>query len=209
MESSGEKKSGVLAYTKKNFTTKWKNLDTGGKVFRVSSVLVVLVILSSVVNQNPEVKKTEQSAPVQDNAPANASVQKPALPKYGDTIKAGDFEVTLNGHRISDRVDTGNEFTNIAQQEGNQFFIMNVTFKNISDKTKMAFPGSVYIEHNGKTYKYNNPETVMLEGWGMFLEQLNPLTSKTTRLVYKIPTEIKGAIYWEPTRGSRFSCGEL
>lgn len=213
MESNGERKTGwvvgVYKYTYKNFTTKWKNLDKNGKVFRVCSILVFLFILGSVVNQNPQVQNPQKIVSTQQTAPVGAVEKKPTLPGYGETITAGDFEVTLNGYKFSKQVDTGNEFANIAPQEGNRFLIMNVTYKNISDKSKMAFPGTVYIEYNGKTLKYDHAETIPLEGWGLLLDQLNPLTSKTTRLVFKIPAEIKGPVYWEPEGGKRFTCGNI
>jgi hypothetical protein len=46
----------------------------------------------------------------------------------------------------------------------------------------------------------------------LFLEQLNPLTQKTTNLVYKIPKEIKGPAYYKPGRADndqRIFLGDL
>ncbi len=53
-----------------------------------------------------------------------------------------------------------------------------------------------------KDYEFDKSETVMAEGFGLFLDQINPLTSKTTKLVYKLPAEIKGPAYYEPGRAS-------
>ncbi len=214
MESgSGGKKAGfivrIIRYTHNNFTTKWKNLNGSGKFYRVSLILGFLFVVGSTVNQNPQVTPTQQNVPVQQAASVKEINEKPKLPGYGETITAGNFEVTLNGYKFSKQVDTGNEFANIAPQEGNRFLIMSVTYKNISDKSKMAFPGAVYIEYNGKTLKYDHAETIPLEGWGLLLDQLNPLTSKTTKLVFKIPSEIKGPVYWEPEGGKRFTCGNI
>jgi len=62
----------------------------------------------------------------------------------------------------------------------------------------MLMDGSVWINYNGKDYEFDKSESIMAEGWGLFLDQINPLISKTTNLVYKIPAEIKGDIYWQP-----------
>ena len=40
----------------------------------------------------------------------------------------------------------------------------------------------------------------MADGWGLLLDQINPLTTKTTKLVYKIPAEIIGNAYYKPAR---------
>ena len=62
----------------------------------------------------------------------------------------------------------------------------------------MLMDGSVWINYNGKDYEFDKSESIMAEGWGLVLDQINPLISKTTNLVYKIPAEIKGDIYWQP-----------
>jgi hypothetical protein len=66
----------------------------------------------------------------------------------------------------------------------------------------MISDGEVVINYNGKDYLFDKSETVLLAGWGTMLDQLNPLTSKTTNLVYKIPTEIKGPAYYRPGRSN-------
>ena len=66
----------------------------------------------------------------------------------------------------------------------------------------MLTDGSVWVNYNGKDYEFDKSETIMAEGYGLLLDQINPLTSKTTNLVYKIPAEVKGEAYWQPGRAS-------
>ncbi len=122
--------------------------------------------------------------------------------KVGEILTTNHFEVQVNKVSIKDRVSTGNEFANIASEEGNQFLIFNITFKNIDNESRTFFEGEVIINSGGTDYKFDKSEMVMLDGWGSFLDQLNPLTSKSTNLVFKIPTEIKGDVYWKPGRNS-------
>ncbi|MDH5379698.1 MAG: hypothetical protein OEW75_02530 [Cyclobacteriaceae bacterium] len=63
--------------------------------------------------------------------------------------------------------------------------------------------GVLYINYNGKEYKFDHAEPVMLDGWGIMLDQINPLTSKTTYIVYKIPKEISGSVYYKPGRSGK------
>ena len=87
-----------------------------------------------------------------------------------------------------------------------------VTFKNTDKESRMLEDGIVLINYNGQEYKFDKSETIMADGWGLFLDQLNPMISKTTNLVYKIPAEISGQAYYMPGRNSddvKFSLGEL
>ena len=83
------------------------------------------------------------------------------------------------------------------------YLIINASFKNTDKESRMLMDGSVWINYNGKNYEFDKAETVMLEGWGLLLDQINPLTTKTTNLVYKMPAEIKGNAYWQPGRANR------
>ncbi len=108
----------------------------------------------------------------------------------------------VNKALLSDRVNTGNQFASLNPEEGNMYLIINASFKNTDNESRMLVDGSVWINYKGKDYQFDHSETIMLEGWGVLLDQINPLTTKTTNLVYKLPKEIKGPAYWQPGRTS-------
>jgi len=112
------------------------------------------------------------------------------------------FEIMVNKVELNERVRTGNQFANLKAEPGNMYLIFNVTFKNVDNESRMFSEGDILINYNGKDYTFDHPEMVMLEGWGTFLDQINPLTTKSTNLVYKIPSEIIGDIFWRPGRNS-------
>lgn len=118
----------------------------------------------------------------------------------GQVLHTEYFDIVVNKVGLKDRVNTGNEFANLKPEQGNMYLIINATFKNVDKESRMLIDGSVWINYNGKDYEFDKSEAVMLEGWGLMLDQINPLTSKTTNLVYKIPAEIKGNAYWQPGR---------
>jgi len=118
----------------------------------------------------------------------------------GQPLQTKYFAITVNEVAVSDRVRTGNEFSNLPKEEGNKYLIMNVSFKNTDKESRMIMDGSVWIEYNGQRYEFDKSEMVMAEGWGTMLDQINPLTSKTTNLVYKLPAEITGTAFWQPGR---------
>lgn len=121
----------------------------------------------------------------------------------GKVLKTKYFEIVVNKVEVKDRVSTGNEFADLKPEAGNKYLIISTTFKNIDKESRMISEGTVWIKYNGKKYEFDKSEVVLLEGWGAMLEQLNPLTSKTTKLVYKLPAEITGTAYWQPGRSGK------
>jgi hypothetical protein len=200
---------GLYLLWKSDRFPQWGDIGIGGKAWRFVWVGWTAGVFLMIVAASQEPQDMSDQIMKPQNTPASASAEKAALPIYGETINTGNFEVTMNGHKFSSRVDTGNPFTDIAPQEGNKYVILSATFKNISDRTRMPGSGAVYIEYNGKELKYNPTDLILLDGWGLFFEQMNPLTSTTTRLVFKIPADYSGPVYWEPERGKRFSLGSI
>lgn len=136
---------------------------------------------------------------------ADASTTK----KIGEILPTKYFDVTVNSVGVDDRVNTGNEFSNLPREEGTRYLVINTTFKNTSNESRAIFEGEVLINYNGQEYLYDKSEVVMAEGWGLLFDQINPLTSKTTNIVYKIPAEIKGVAYYRPGRSSKKDLIEL
>ena len=120
----------------------------------------------------------------------------------GQPLQTKYFEVTVSEVIVSDRVRTGNQFSDLPREEGNKYLIISATFKNTDKESRMIMDGSVWIEYNGQRYEFDKSETVLADGWGTMLDQINPLTSKTTNIVYKLPAEITGTAFWQPGRSS-------
>jgi len=118
----------------------------------------------------------------------------------GEVLKTDYFDVVVNNATIDNHISTGNQFVDIPEQPGNKFVILDVTFKNTDNESRMLTDGELIINSNGKEYKYEKSETIMLEGWGLIIDNINPLTSKTTKIVYKIPSDIKGVAFYRPGR---------
>jgi hypothetical protein len=118
----------------------------------------------------------------------------------GEPLKTLYFDVTVNEAATAKRIKFNHSYTNLPEEEGSFYLALNTTFKNTSNESRMIFDGEILVNYNGKEYKFDRSETILEEGWGIFLDQINPLTSKTTNLVYKIPSEISGPAYYRPGR---------
>jgi hypothetical protein len=173
-----------------------KKMSLGRKILIGFGVLILIGIISN-AGKNKKEKTVEKSSNSTEQV-----VEKQTGVKIGEILKTDYFDISVNKVDLTDRVDTGNEFSDLKPEEGNKYLIINTTFKNTDDESRMIIEGTIWINYNGKEYEFDKSESVMAEGYGALLEQINPLTSKTTNLVYKIPAEITGDTYWQPGRSN-------
>lgn len=160
----------------------WKKLALGFLV-----LLIVIALLPDEKENTPP-----HSSPIEQKS----TEKTPDKPQIGVPISAGYFEVVIHKAYLSPTVNTGNEFADISAPEGSQFVILKTTFKNVDSESRMILDGKIEVNYQGKNYEFDKAETIAAEGWGLFLDQINPLTSKTTNLVYTIPKEVKGPAYY-------------
>lgn len=165
-------------------TTK-KKIGFGKKMLIAIVALVLIIIIANSGKSDSGSSNTE---------PAKS------YPGIGQTLKTEYFEVTIDEVSLTKKIKNSDEFLEKKPDEGNQFLVMNTTFKNIDNESRMITDGSVFINYNGKEYEYDKSEFLGVDGYGLFLDQINPLTSKTTKLVYQIPLGINGPAYYKPGR---------
>lgn len=127
------------------------------------------------------------------------------LTEIGQVLKTENFDITVNKTDIKDKVsagakyydiNTGDEIYALKTENGSKYLVINITVKNTGLESNTLPDGSVWINYNGNDYEYNDTEFVVDENYG--LKEMNPLVSRTTNLVFKIPTEIKGKAYYQP-----------
>jgi len=117
-----------------------------------------------------------------------------------ETLKTDYFDVTVNSVKVEDHVNTGDEFTNIPKEDGAKFLILDLSIKNTDSESRTMYDGDILVNFNGKDFKFDHAETILADGWGILLDQINPLMTKKTKVVYKIPAELKGPAFYNPGR---------
>lgn len=191
----------------------WKNTSIS-KPWKIIVTVFFAILVIYQIGRDKEPNLSKNNTAVSKNSTEehqsgnNAQIDKKSdeqkVISKGDVLHTKYFDVIVNKAELSNGVKTGNQFADIKPEKDNNFLILNVSFKNTDNESRTIFgAGTIWINYNGKDYEYDKDETVLLEGWGMILEKFNPLTSKTTNLVFKIPSEIKGPAYYQPGRSSK------
>jgi hypothetical protein len=112
----------------------------------------------------------------------------------------GYFDVSADKGEYGPTVDTGNRFAEPKKWGGSRFFIVHASFKNMDTESRQPVEGSLFITYNGKEYEYDSVEPITLEGYNIWFRKINPLVTMKTKIVYRIPNEIEGPVYWRPGR---------
>jgi hypothetical protein len=182
----------------------WKNSSISKGLKIGITILISIIVLANLKGKNENSINSNsaetQNAVESEQHNSTENTEESIGVTIGEVLKTDYFDITVNKVEVKERVNTGNEFSDLKPENGNNYLIINATFKNTDSESRMLMDGSVWINYNGKDYEFDKSETIMAEGWGLLLDQINPLTSKTTNIVYKIPSEVKGEAYWQPGR---------
>lgn len=112
----------------------------------------------------------------------------------------GYFNISADSAYYGPSVNTGNRFAEPKKWEGSRFFVIRASFKNLDTESRLPSEGSLFINYNGKDYEFDSVEPVMLEGFNIWFKKVNPLITMKTKIVYRIPDEIHGEVFWRPGR---------
>ncbi|RMV76450.1 hypothetical protein ALP05_00661 [Pseudomonas caricapapayae] len=143
-----------------------------------------------------------ETAPNQYNTYAASYLKKLQAKQNAMHGQVGYFDVTVNDCTVSKSVDTGNRFTTVKPDPDARFVTVNATFKNTDNEGRLPVEGSLLISMDGKDYKFDTTESILGEGYGIRMRSLNPLIKLNTKIVYKVPNELSGDVYWKPGRNA-------
>lgn len=116
--------------------------------------------------------------------------------------QVGYFEVTADKGTYGPKVGTGNQFAEPKSWEGSRFFVVHASFKNIDTESRLPIEGSLFINYNEKEYEFDSIESISLQGYNIWFRKINPLVTMKTKIVYRIPNEIRGEVFWKPGRNA-------
>ena len=101
----------------------------------------------------------------QEGASLNSEVH--GLAEYSKikvrSAKIGYFNVEIKSCVITDRVGTGNPYSEPKQWPGSRFIVIDVILKNADSEGRLPTAGSLIINYNGRELRYDNTESILLE----------------------------------------------
>lgn len=181
------------------------------------AILSVIVSAAHEANMTPEEKRARDERLAQaekdrkerqaqaDAARAQAAADAEAAKKparVGEAIRDRYFEVTVNQVSAARQIGS-NQFTTKEAGAGNVFLVMNITIKNVDTEARVFADGRLWVTHGGKELEFDASERVLGdEGWIVF-ENLNPLTTVTGNIAFKVPDPLPRPVYWQPGRGDK------
>ena len=132
---------------------------------------------------------------------AESSAEEVSTVAIGETATIGGWEITVTS------VEYAPELTPISQSsmavpipasDGNQFAIVNVQVKNISEDLESFLPSTSFVEHTEETliydgkYNYNGRSTEgLISTFNSLVDKVvSPLETKTGYIAFDVPNEV-------------------
>lgn len=135
------------------------------------------------------------------------SKENKALRSYLDTVLARPstariehFDITVDSCEVRDTVGARNQAAEPDAWTDSRYLVIQAGFKNTDTEGRLPLAGSVLLTMGGKTLEYDHTETVLEQGFGIGLRPVGPLLTLRTKIVYRIPREATGEIFWRPGR---------
>lgn len=128
------------------------------------------------------------------------------------TAQVGYFEIKALKCYSRETAGTIFPFHEPEHWAGSKFLIIDASFKNTDSEGRLPDAGAMIINYRGKSYKYDHLEFIDESGFGINFKSVNPLVTLRTKLIYRIPSEIAGQVYWQPGRNANnvsLSCGSI
>ena len=157
-------------------------------------LLVGLIIVVLSCFSGCECEKIEKPKTVMNTYPAQGKLKviKDMGPAQGKSL-----EVTVNDFRLVNSVKVGT-IDDYPAGKDIMYMVISLTLKNISTETIMIGAGELIVYYNDKEYIFDTPELMVSKGWYICCTNINPLISVRRNLVYKLPQEIEGPVFYKP-----------
>jgi hypothetical protein len=158
--------------------------------FGLIAILIVVAIIAFVKDKNKNVQNKKFSA-----IETSASLHEGST---GEIAHTRFFDIVIDKVSFLESITDSSIMLNLPNEEGSHYMIAEITIKNIDAESKMMPEGELYVEGEKGNNFYQRPETIIAKGWGLLMENIPPGTTKKTKLVYKLPAELKATIFYYP-----------
>lgn len=161
----------------------------------VSILILFLMLFTFVGCEDIDPEKVDKPNETPSGTQQPETTPKTEVFEIGDSVKAGNLVFTVN----SVRTDKGSEF--IKPDEGNIYYIIDVTVENTGDESEIVSSMIMFRLFDSEGYNYSitfGPETK-----GQLDGEVSPGRKIRGELVFEIPEDSTGLeLEIDPTLGS-------
>jgi hypothetical protein len=125
-----------------------------------------------------------------------------SVAKIGETVKTKYFNVTVNQKGTYTTSSIGTGYSRQAATEGSMFVVVNASFENISDESRMLSGAELQITIDGKKLKFDNTTSMFGDGWCSGIDTINPMLTLTCSMAWTVPKKNGMSIVYIPPRSS-------
>lgn len=173
------------------------------KVFLVLAACAVVsaALVGCGSSSAPESQSAVTSGNVAVSSTVDSTIEEVRTIAIGETATIGGWEITVTS------IEYAPELTPISQSsmgvpipasDGNQFAIVNVQVKNISEDLESFLPSTSFVEHTEETliydgkYNYNGRSTEgLISTFNSLVDKvISPLETKTGYIAFDVPNEV-------------------
>jgi hypothetical protein len=193
-----------LKRLKKKARPFWKK-----KRFIIPAALIVLGIIGAATgggSSSQPASTTSSTKSSSSKSSSDSSSSASTMYKVGQTFKVGEYEVKVNSVKKAKTISVmGGASTDKAN---GQYYIINVTLKNLSDTASTVDSSLFNLEHGGNKFSADSSATMDANmssdgssNNGMFLKQLNPGVTVTGNLVFDVPANLNKGVVLDVSGG--------
>jgi len=128
-------------------------------------------------------------------AAGDHAAASPAMPV------ANALQVTVEDALRTPRLQPS-RFEDKQPAPGDSFLVLDVSVRNAGRETRVFNAGPLVVLAGGKEHRVDMPENIIADGY-LLLETLKPGSSRRGRIVYEVPNDLDGPMYWLPGNGQR------
>ena len=117
-----------------------------------------------------------------------------------DSARIEHFDISIDSCEVRDTVGARNRAAEPEAWPDSRYLVMQTRFKNTDTEGRVPIAGSALLTMGSRTFEYDHTETVLEQGFGIGLQPVGPLLTLRTKIVYRIPRDATGEVFWKPGR---------
>lgn len=171
-----------------------KGMSVAGIVLSVVSIAVFAAMNTAAVDVIDKTYEAKGPASLEEAAEESEEKAGEASEKQAIAIatptNTAKFEILVNGSSVTDRIENGS-YLYFEADAGNEYVVVNVTLKNISDKMETFNTGDFKLLSDDGSVQYS-PSNLITASKEMIpiADSLNPGTEKQGNIVFELPSGV-------------------